>query len=184
MLTLKGILKPAIAATFLALAPIAVGATTYNPGDGDIVTVEDGDIVNIAPSINISYIGDVVTDGGPGSVGVIFDASVAGLGTSKVTIGSITAGQFTGLTISWIDMATNGVLGTILFAPDVTVLSTTFADPDTLVQKLLISWDTSSSTGFDFEGTVATVPVPAAGFLLLGALGGLGFAGRRRRKAA
>lgn len=34
------------------------------------------------------------------------------------------------------------------------------------------------------EFLISSVPIPAAGFLLLGALGGLGFAGRRRRKAA
>lgn len=45
-----------------------------------------------------------------------------------------------------------------------------------------------SSDGYDNfyikSFTVATVPVPAAGFLLLGGLAGLGMVGRKRRKSA
>lgn len=37
---------------------------------------------------------------------------------------------------------------------------------------------------YDFTLFARPIPIPAAGFLLVGALGGLGFAGRRRRKTA
>jgi len=40
-----------------------------------------------------------------------------------------------------------------------------------------------SGPSIDFSLSASPVPVPAAGFLLLGALGGLGVARRRRRKA-
>lgn len=39
------------------------------------------------------------------------------------------------------------------------------------------------SGNFSISRSVAAVPIPAAGFLLIGALGGLGLAGRRRKKS-
>lgn len=45
------------------------------------------------------------------------------------------------------------------------------------------STDGSSSCSYEFGTPVSTVPIPATGFLLIGALGGLGLM-RKRRKAA
>lgn len=53
---------------------------------------------------------------------------------------------------------------------------------------LEINWMAVSGTGGGLshftEFGVAPIPLPAAGFLLIGALGGLGFAARRRRRTA
>lgn len=53
--------------------------------------------------------------------------------------------------------------------------------------SLELTWDGNSASGLshvtEFGGTTP-IPVPAAGFLLITALGGLGLAARHRRKAA
>lgn len=60
------------------------------------------------------------------------------------------------------------------------VLNTLFEDPDTLSQTLNFGFDSFSGTSFSVSIDVAAVPVPAAGFLLIGALGALGVARRRK----
>ena len=51
--------------------------------------------------------------------------------------------------------------------------------------SLTILTDVVAGTTGSYDATIiAAVPVPAAGFLLIGALGGLGFASRRKKKAA
>ncbi len=47
-----------------------------------------------------------------------------------------------------------------------------------------LSFSTQGSTAISTFSTIAAVPIPAAGFLLFGALGGLGLAARRRQKKA
>ncbi|MGB3247408.1 MAG: VPLPA-CTERM sorting domain-containing protein [Sulfitobacter sp.] len=66
-------------------------------------------------------------------------------------------------------------------------LSTIFNASRTFTQNLYISWDDvtagpSAQAGILIQGTPSPVPAPAAGLLLLGALGGVG-ALRRRKKA-
>tara|TARA_R110000787_G_scaffold147732_1_gene261557 strand:- start:1078 stop:1611 length:534 start_codon:yes stop_codon:yes gene_type:complete len=66
-------------------------------------------------------------------------------------------------------------------------LNTIFNASRTFSQSLNISWDdvvapSSAQAGILIQGIPAQVPVPAAGLLLLGALGG--FAALRRRKKA
>lgn len=48
---------------------------------------------------------------------------------------------------------------------------------------VLLDWETEADNSFSYDVAVAAVPVPAAGFLLLGAVGGMA-ALRRRKKAA
>lgn len=60
------------------------------------------------------------------------------------------------------------------------LLGTLFEDPDTLSQTLNFGFDSYSGTSFSVSIDVAAVPVPAAGFLLIGALGALGVARRRK----
>ena len=100
---------------------------------------------------------------------------------ASATIGRIALGQFKNLTMSWLD-AGNAVLSTINLARGETLLATVFTAPN-LTQSLVFSWTGSKNgAGFDVEVAAAVVPVPAAGFLLLGALGGI--AALRRRKTA
>ncbi len=184
MFELKKILKPAIAAAFLAIAPIAASAVTLLPSPGSVLLVADEvynavlDPITPIPGGSITYdlelgqvplhvIGDVDVDLTPG-------ASL----TNFCAFWSTGAGGCTGAlsdTTGNIDLSEYFSFGSYV--------------PGEIV-SLTIEWFgvTTSTPGghlvadFQFDA-ITTVPVPAAGFLLLGALGGLGMM-RRRRKAA
>lgn len=134
------------------------------------------------------------------NVGAIGGSGNAGNGTSEtlvltfnqsVSISELVFaaeghGAFTGsLTINGVDTAIAG--GTLNTAGGLTGSVFTFGyipvpagtDPAS-TNEFYIS---AVTAGIDTNTTVGTVPVPAAGLLLLGALGGLGVM-RRRRKAA
>jgi len=101
---------------------------------------------------------------------------------AHVTIGTNVAGTFFNLVGAWSAGETVAITdgSGALLNGEVLDIFTTFTDT-TNPQSLTFSWTNSiKGAGFDYEVSIATVPLPA-GVLLLGtALAGLGFA---RRKA-
>jgi hypothetical protein len=148
------------------------------------IVVEDG-VYDIG--FGDTFAGLVISEGGAGSWQVQFNSVVDPLlANATATIGQIMLGNFTGLTMSWKAVSDGFTLSSILVTPPQVSLDTTFSVCGVLCfddskQWLVFSWsDSTAGAGFDFE--VAAVPLPAAGFLLVGALGGL--VALRRRKTA
>lgn len=165
--------KYAITALVIALMPIGATAATF---------IQDGNAYSIG--YGSEFFGDVTsTAGGAGSWTIEFNADSDPIeADASLSIGRIVANQFTGLRLSWLDTSLN-VLSTVMVptAPGANLM-TRFSAPN-LDQFLRIDWTGSTAgAGFDVE-VAADVPVPAAGLLLLTALGGA-FALRRRRKIA
>ena len=89
---------------------------------------------------------------------------------------------FTGLTMEWQNTSTGTPLASTTVGSGITSVETTFdaSNPD---QSLVFDWtDSAEGAGFDFDVSPAAVPLPAGGWLLLTAFGGMA-ALRRCRKA-
>ena len=174
MIELKKILKPAIAAAFLAIAPLAASAATINmtPGGGPY-SLDTADIYRFGTDAHFG-----VADDAGAAFGFEFTASSLPQPTLLTTTINI-VGDFTDLVIVWsADMIIDGGDTAVTIAPATSTDFTLTVSP----MYLLTSYSAASNGG-EIDYRISAVPVPAAGFLLLGALGGLGMM-RRRRKTA
>jgi hypothetical protein len=166
-------------ALVIAAMPLSANALTVL-SDGGSYTL---DAPGAAP-----FLGNIDAVGGGGTFTSTFTATPIAFGEMRLSVIPDFLALFTGLKAEW-----QTVGGAVLAAIDPILagsskLLTTF-DVANSTQNLVFTWtgsvDTSGQVngpvGFDFA--VSPVPVPAAGFLLIGALGGLGLM-RRRRKTA
>jgi hypothetical protein len=176
---MRSLLKLAAAAV-IAAVPMSAGAVTV---------IDDGDSVNV--SAGDEFIWGIDGTGAAGMETVTFSAvSDPLISTATATIGSIVLSTFSPVSLAWIalgpDQAPGGgddfLVSSTLVSVPTTSLSTTFTAPGQLVQQLIVGFGQSdANSAFDVE--VSAVPLPASVLMLLGALGGLGFVGRRKRAA-
>ena len=163
-------------------------AASLSVGTAQAVTfIDDGDTEAISGGdtfFGIVY--DADGDGSDGTWTIKFNSVIDPLMAEAIaTINGPLIALYKDLVVSWVGADGTSVL-TSTPVTGATSLSTTFTVPN-MSQFLRFSWSSSPVTGErpasgGFDVTISAVPVPAAGFLLVGALGGL--VALRRRKTA
>lgn len=167
-----------------ALALSVAGATAST------VKIEDGDSFAIGPGEDFGGIFDVESDDLSDNIfDATFDVAVGGTGEALVSLTPLVADQFTNLVLAFVG-GDGSVLAETPVGSGITTLTTIFGgmggddhdgDGDTLVQTLRITFDDAAmDASFDGQVTIAAIPLPAGGLLLLGALGAAGLVRRRR----
>lgn len=177
----------ASSATYVATLTDISGGVSFSV-DLAAGSVNTGDILLIGfggPTLTSATFANVATNTGDGITNTCFNASSCGGG------GGFTGGSFNSYTFgTLVRIGTNGSASGLntSVAFDIDLAGLTAADFTTLglrVQTVGASPDGGGGSlklRNDDPTTVSTVPVPAAGVLLIGALGGLGLL--RRRKSA
>ncbi len=180
-------IKVVAAAAALSLAAVSAHAATIS-GNVQITGGIDLDASTFASNGNVTFAGTSSAQNGSGTLSVVNPNSVAlvsDIDFSQVgqTIWTIVTGGFTFSATAFADFDDNegqftatGVLSAAGFEDTVALLAF-----DTVA---LGGAESYTAQIVSTDAAVAPVPLPAAGFLLVGALGGLAAAGRRKAKKA
>lgn len=181
MIELRTILKSALAVSAVALAPAMASAAT----------VTEMSTNNAVPysldSANDLYRWDTQDEFAGSNAGETYFFAFSASDLPQGTNTSMTVnrtGDFENLQVVWSsDMVIDGGDTALTFTDlgNLSVADFSFAIPAS-PYYLITTYD-SVSNGGNLDYAVSAVPVPAAGFLLLTAIGGIA-ATRRRRKAA
>lgn len=181
--------KLVVAAAFAFALPFAASAATDICDD-----VTDTALVGpFAVDTGIVYNCDITLDpaAAAGTFSWEFESNTAPFSaigtTTELVVGS---GTFGAISIAWFsDAALTTMIGAatdlveVISGVWVGASTTTYTGPTPESRYLALTWSGFTGSEFDVNVTVNEVPLPAAGFLLLGGLGGL-VAMKRRKKAA
>ena len=180
----KRVLAVAISVVFLI--PFGVGASTVNPSSD----IADGGSYDM---LGTHFYAEAFTraDGG-GTREFTFnnlDGTAQNLLLSTATINALSTMFLGGVTFEWLESGLSlfvgqsqkhfsGSLDTMIAANSFDTLRITFGDP----RRRIGSADGGTAHfSVEFDAVPSTVPLPAGGLLLIGALGGLAALRRRRQ---
>lgn len=174
----------------IAALALAVGLAVASQASAATVALVDGGTVNPVATAD-TYVYDEILEGAGGagsrSFSFVVNASDAPLPMTAAAAHLRLTGNLVGAFLSWFDGTTTT---TVMLDPIIYygmplmwtgALQTLFTSPDKLAQTVSIGW-TSYRGPVQLSLSVAAVPLPAGGLLLIGAMGGL--AALRRRKTA
>jgi hypothetical protein len=174
-----------VAAVILAVAPIVANATTVvNMGNLFKKTYNAGNI-NLAADDYVFGANIIGGKGGFTANTYVTPYKSTGLSTAIISF-FVKGSRFTSLTGSWggnaftFNQVVNPLTNAVSYVGSASVI---YAQAGLAGAQLFkVNW--TGGNDITFQVSLSAVPVPAAGLLMLGALGGLGAVARRRSVAA